>query len=216
MKNNKVLITGGLGFIGLEVARLLVQQGYSVLLFDSLSPQIHGAIPNLAGIRPLGCPQVEVFRGDVAKPSDWTEALSNVGAVVHLAAETGTAQSMYEISRYTETNVGGTARLLDYLANRRHEVTKIILASSRSVYGEGAYQCGRCGQHRGLVYPAARSEEMFRAAQWQPVCPSCGGAVDAVATPENAATAPASIYAATKLARKTWCAWPQRPWGFRR
>jgi dTDP-L-rhamnose 4-epimerase len=202
MKNNKVLITGGLGFIGLEVAKLLVQKGYSVLLFDNLSKQIHGAIPDLAAIQLLRRAEVEVFRGDVAKPSDWIEALGNVGAVVHLAAETGTAQSMYEISRYTETNVGGTAQLLDHLANRRHEVTKIILASSRSVYGEGAYQCARCGQHRGLVYPAARSKEMLRATQWQPMCPICGGVVDAAATPETAATAPASIYAATKLAQE--------------
>jgi dTDP-L-rhamnose 4-epimerase len=199
MKNsNKVLITGGLGFIGLEVAKLLVQQGCSVLLFDNLSPQIHGAIPDLAGIRLLRGVQVEVFRGDVAKSADWAAALDKVGAVVHLAAETGTAQSMYEISRYTETNVGGTARLLDHLANHQHDVTKIILASSRSVYGEGAYRCRHCG----LVYPAARSEEMLRSAQWQPVCPTCGGAVDAAATPEKATTAPASIYAATKLAQE--------------
>jgi dTDP-L-rhamnose 4-epimerase len=170
LTTNKVLITGGLGFIGLEVAKLLVQRGYSALLFDNLSPQIHGAIPDLAGIRLLRGAQVEVFRGDVAKPADWAAALDKVGAVVHLAAETGTAQSMYAISRYTETNVGGTARLLDHLANHRHDVTKIILASSRSVYGEGAYRC----QHCGLVFPAARSEEMLRSAQWQPVCPTCG------------------------------------------
>jgi len=198
MTNNKVLITGGLGFIGLEVAKLLVQQRYPVLLFDNLSPQIHGAIPDMAGLRLLRSAQVEIFRGDVSKPSDWAAGLENIGAVVHLAAETGTAQSMYEISRYTETNVGGTAALLDHLANHKHEVSKIILASSRSVYGEGAYQCRRCG----LVYPPARSEEMFRSAEWQPKCPSCISPVDATATPEDARTAPASIYAATKLAQE--------------
>jgi dTDP-L-rhamnose 4-epimerase len=198
LNTDRVLISGGLGFIGLEVAQLLVQQGYSVLLFDNLSPQIHGAIPDLAGIRLLRGAKVEVFRGDVAKPGDWAAALEKVGAVVHLAAETGTAQSMYEISRYTETNAGGTARLLDHLANHRHEVAKVILASSRSVYGEGAYRCPRCG----LVYPAARSEERLRSQQWQPACPTCGGAIDAAATPETAMTAPASIYAATKLAQE--------------
>ena len=89
---------------------------------------------------------------------DWDVALDNASAVIHLAAETGTAQSMYEISRYTETNIGGTAALLNHLANRKHNVSKIILASSRSVYGEGAYRCKHCG----LVYPPARSETMFR------------------------------------------------------
>lgn len=137
MDTLKVLVTGGLGFIGLEVARLLVDQSYPVLLFDNLSPQIHGAIPDLAGLPLLHSAQVEVFRGDVSKPSDWAVALENIGAVVHLAAETGTAQSMYEISRYTETNVGGTAALLNHLANHQHGVRKIILASSRAVYALG-------------------------------------------------------------------------------
>jgi dTDP-L-rhamnose 4-epimerase len=198
MENKKVLITGGLGFIGLAVAKLLVEHKYRVLLFDNLSPQIHGAIPDLAALRLLRSSHVEVFRGDVSKLSDWDAALDNVGAIIHLAAETGTAQSMYEISRYTETNVGGTAALLNYLANRQHQVGKIILASSRAVYGEGAYHCGQCG----LVFPPARSEEVLRAAEWQPKCPACDRSIAAAATPEDARTAPASIYAATKLAQE--------------
>jgi dTDP-L-rhamnose 4-epimerase len=196
--NNKILLTGGLGFIGVAIAKLLLEHHHSVVLFDNLSPQIHGAIPDLAGLPLLRSVQVEVLRGDVTKPADWAAALENVGAVVHLASETGTAQSMYEISRYTETNVVGTAALLNHLANRKHSVRKILLASSRSVYGEGAYQCGSCGQ----VYPLARSEEMFRLAEWQPRCPICDRPVEATATPEEARTAPASIYAATKLAQE--------------
>lgn len=194
----RVLITGGLGFIGTEVAKLLVKNGRRVLLFDNLSPQIHGAVPNLSSLSLLKCADVEVFRGDVCKADDWRAVLAEVGCVVHLAAETGTAQSMYEISRYTGTNVGGTALLLDYLANREHNVAKIILASSRSVYGEGAYLCPNCG----TVFPSTRTEEMFRFKRWQPECPICKGAISAAPTREDARTAPASIYAATKLAQE--------------
>jgi len=198
MQKQKVLITGGAGFIGREVARQAVQRGYRVLLFDNLSPQIHGALPDVAALEDLRRTGVEVARGDVLRPADWAAALDESEAVIHLAAETGTAQSMYEISRYTGTNVGGTAVLLNHLANQRHGVRKLILASSRSVYGEGAYHCGRCG----IVYPPARSEAMFRAGQWQPACPLCQGAIAATATQETARLSPASIYAATKLAQE--------------
>jgi dTDP-L-rhamnose 4-epimerase len=193
-----VLITGGLGFIGLEVAKLMVEQKRSVLLLDNLSPQIHGAVPGVSSLSLLRSAHVEVFRGDVSKPSDWATALEDVEAVVHLAAETGTAQSMYEIARYAATNVGGTAALLDHLANHKHKIRKIILASSRAIYGEGAYCCPVCG----LVYPPARSEEMLSSGEWQPRCPTCNRSINAAPTPEEARPAPASIYAATKLAQE--------------
>jgi dTDP-L-rhamnose 4-epimerase len=198
MKKDKILITGGLGFIGMEVAKLLVKQGRRVLLFDNLSPQIHGAVPNLFSLPLLRSANVEVVRGDVCSSGDWGAVLADVGCVVHLAAETGTAQSMYEISRYTDTNVGGTALLLNYLANHKHHVAKIVLASSRSVYGEGTYRCDHCG----LVYPSMRTEEMFRSKRWQQECPVCKGAITVTATREDAKTFPASIYAATKLAQE--------------
>jgi dTDP-L-rhamnose 4-epimerase len=198
MKENKTLITGGLGFIGMEVTKMLVKQGRQVLLFDNLSPQIHGAVPNLSSSPLLKNASVEVFRGDVRSDRDWTSVLADVSCVVHLAAETGTAQSMYEISRYTDTNVGGTAALLNYLVNHKHNVAKIILASSRAVYGEGAYICANCG----LVYPSMRPEEMFFSKRWQPTCPACKGTITETATREDAKTSPASIYAATKLAQE--------------
>ena len=198
MQKDKILITGGLGFIGMEVAKLLVERRQRVLLFDNLSPQIHGAVPNLSSLSLLRCANVEVIRGDVCRADDWRDALADVGCVVHLAAETGTAQSMYEISRYTDTSVGGTASLLNYLANYKHDVAKIVLASSRSVYGEGVYLCPNCGP----VFPSMRSEEMFRSKRWQPECPICKGAIAASATREDAKTAPASVYAATKLAQE--------------
>jgi dTDP-L-rhamnose 4-epimerase len=195
---NKILITGGLGFIGMQVAKLLVEQRRRVLLFDNLSPQVHGAVPDLSSLPLLTSADIEVFRGDVRQASDWAEVLRDVKCVIHLAAETGTAQSMYEISRYAGTNIGGTAGLLDYLANQKHRVSKIILASSRSIYGEGAYRCELCG----VVNPPMRSAESLRSARWQPRCPACEGDIEAVATSESAPPQPASIYAATKLAQE--------------
>jgi dTDP-L-rhamnose 4-epimerase len=194
----KVLITGGLGFIGIELARTLVRRGMTVRLLDNLSPQIHGvnsqadlgAVPDKL--------HAEVMLGDVCQRSDWVLALRDVAAVVHLAAETGTGQSMYRIGDYTNTNVLGTALLLDVLANDRHDVRKLVLASSRSVYGEGAYRCVHCG----LVSPPMRSLPSLLANQWEPLCPLCSGAIDPVATPETCATSPASVYAATKLAQE--------------
>lgn len=195
---NKVLITGGVGFIGVQVAMLFVEQRRPVLLFDNLNRQIHGMVPDLSSLSLLKNPDVEVFRGDVRDASDWEKALDGVDCVIHLAAETGTGQSMYEISHYVDTNTGGTAKLLNYLANRKHRVSKVILASSRSVYGEGAYHCERCG----VVYPPMRSEKILRSGRWEPQCPACQGQVRAIATPEWAQTRPASIYAATKLAQE--------------
>ena len=198
MNLGKILITGGLGFIGRHIAELLVEQGWRVLLFDNLSPQTHGAVPQIAAGGLVGHPWVEIHRGDVRQPADWEKLLPEVRYIVHMAAETGTAQSMYEITRYTETNVGGTAALLNYLANRKHKIAKIVLGSSRSVYGEGAYRCAQCG----LVYPPMRGEESLGSGRWDPLCPSCGDSIESVATPEDGKLAPASIYAATKLAQE--------------
>jgi dTDP-L-rhamnose 4-epimerase len=193
----RVLITGGLGFIGLALARTLVRRGMTVRLLDNLSPQIHGvAPPELDNLLAEG--HAEVMLGDVCQRGDWLLALRDVASVVHLAAETGTGQSMYRISDYTSTNVLGTALLLDVLANDSHAVTKVILASSRSVYGEGTYHCSCCGP----VYPPARSLTSLAARDWEPLCPGCCGPIRAVATPETARTSPASVYAATKLAQE--------------
>ncbi len=194
----KVLITGGLGFIGLTLARTLIGRGTTVRLLDNLSPQIHGPIPQPELGTLLGEQGVEVMRGDVCRRQDWVSALGDVTSVVHLAAETGTGQSMYRIGDYTNTNVLGTALLLDVLANDPHQVTKLVLASSRSVYGEGAYRCAGCG----LVYPPIRSLDSLQAGQWDPLCPSCCGPIHPVATPESARTSLASVYAATKLAQE--------------
>lgn len=193
-----ILITGGLGFIGRHVAASLLKQQCTISLFDNLSAQVHGAVPDLSALEILRNGRISVLRGDVRSRSDWEHAVRDCDCVIHLAAETGTAQSMYEIHRYTETNIGGTSLLLDVLANRRHSVKKLILASSRSVYGEGAYKCLACGP----IAPAARTEDSLRAGRWEHVCLVCGAVVSAIATSEDSQTTPASIYAATKLSQE--------------
>jgi dTDP-L-rhamnose 4-epimerase len=194
----KILITGGLGFIGRQVAALLVKQQYTISLFDNLNAQVHGVVPDLSSLQLLHDPRITVLRGDVRSRSDWEDAVRECDCIIHLAAETGTAQSMYEIHRYTETNIGGTSLLLDVLANSRHCIKKLILASSRSVYGEGAYSCARCG----IVTPPARTEGALKAAHWEHRCPKCCGVAAPVPTSEESPPAPASIYAATKLSQE--------------
>ncbi len=193
----KVLISGGLGFIGLNTAIELEKHGYSLILLDNLNPQIHGQIPVL-NASVLSSPRVSVIRGDITDPAVLGPTLRDVDAVIHLAAETGTAQSMYQIAHYNRINSQGTAALLDLLANQPHKITKVVLASSRAIYGEGAYLCKPCG----IVFPESRSAEALRAHQWELKCPNCGGDTQPIATPETSQLRPASVYAATKLAQE--------------
>ncbi len=195
--SKQILITGGAGFIGLHLTRLALAAGHSVRILDNLSPQIHGE--NVSFVPPAGA---EFVHGDVTVRSDLERALQGVDTVVHLAAETGTGQSMYEIDRYYRVNVQGTAILLDILANSETGVRNIVLSSSRSVYGEGAYLCGECAQGGLRCYPGARPPAQLIAHDWLPKCPSCGANVAETATREDDKLAPASIYAATKLAQE--------------
>lgn len=193
-----ILITGGLGFIGSNLASSLAAQGgHKIRIVDNLSPQIHGVIPVLDGAV-LSLPNVEIVRGDVCDRAMWTAAIEGMDAIVHLAAETGTAQSMYQIFHYNNVNSQATALMLDVLANAPHTIKKIVLASSRSIYGEGAYTCAT----HGTVYPGARGVEQLKTQQWDPLCPHCNGKLTMVATPEVARPSPASIYAATKFAQE--------------
>jgi dTDP-L-rhamnose 4-epimerase len=197
MGKSKVLITGGLGFIGQATAKILISNGYRVDLLDNLSVQIHGPIPHF-DLGVLDSPDVSVHRGDIRDSRMMGPLLAEADYVVHLAAETGTAQSMYEIAHYNEINSQGTAILLDWMANNKHQIKKVILSSSRSVYGEGAYRCRCCG----LITPNSRTSERLDSKCWDPICPSCGREIELVATPESSLPNPASIYAATKLAQE--------------
>jgi dTDP-L-rhamnose 4-epimerase len=189
----RVLITGGAGFIGSWLTESLVQSGFAVRVIDNLSPQIHGQIPAL-GYPWLSYSAVDFRRGDVRDAAFVRQALSDCAVVVHLAAETGTGQSMYQIAHYYEVNVQATATLFESIAAGHEHIQKVILASSRSIYGEGAYEIDG-----GIVVPAPRSCQQLTAGQWDPVHVD-GRSLRLVATPESVQPRPASVYAATKLA----------------
>lgn len=192
MKNN-VLITGGAGFIGSHLALKLINLGYTVTVLDNLSQQIHGNSETSSLYQSIK-DKVTFIHGDVRRKEDWFKALVNQNIVVHLAAETGTGQSMYEVQKYVEVNINGTALFLDYLVNEKHEVQKVIIASSRAIYGEGKYLC----KSHGDVYPLERTENDLLLGDFEPKCPICNETVALRATDENSKIHPSSVYGITK------------------
>jgi dTDP-L-rhamnose 4-epimerase len=187
----KVLITGGAGFIGSRLARQLLRLGHDVALLDNFSVQIHGESAQLpADLRD----NVQLFRGDVRDESLCRKALEGQQVLVHLAAETGTGQSMYSVRKYSDVNIGATATLMELLLTGKFAIQNIVVASSRSIYGEGS---ANCSEH-GLVYPAARLVEAMKRGQFEPVCPRCGRATTMVPTAEEAPFQPSSFYGLTK------------------
>lgn len=187
----RVLITGGAGFIGSHIALQLLKNNYEVTVLDNLLEQIHGADP--VKTSPLYCSikdKVHFIKGDVCNKADSEKALDDVDYVIHLAAETGTGQSMYEIKRYIDVNIGGTALLMDILANTKNHVKRVIVAESRAIYGEGKYHCEICGD----VYPTERKDEDMAKGNFECHCPKCGGKVQLVATTEDSAIHPSSVY----------------------
>jgi len=187
----KVLITGGAGFVGSHTADALLDLGYEVRVFDNLTPQVHG---ENASIPEYLSPDVEFIKGDVRDREALIKALDGVEAVYHLAAAVGVAQSMYQVSHYVSVNSLGGAVLLDVLANEKHQVAKMIVASSMSIYGEGQYHCSECG----VVYPKLRSDEQLEQKDWEMYCPTCSRPVSPMPTGEEKPLYPTSIYAVTK------------------
>lgn len=192
----KILVTGGAGFIGSHVVDILLGQGYEVRVFDSLVEQVHeGHGPRYVD------DAAEFVQGDMRNRDAVMKALAGVDQVVHLAAEVGVGQSMYEISRYVDANTSGTGILMDAIVNGGHPVSKIVVASSMSIYGEGAYSCGE----HGRVAPRLRTEEQLRQRQWEPVCPQCGLPLSPVGTNEDKPLYPSSVYAISKMDQELLC-----------
>lgn len=191
-----ILITGGAGFIGSNLALKLIERGYHVTVLDNLSSQIHGDNPDKTS--PLFNSikgKVRFIRGSVSSKEDWLEALIGQDCVVHLAAETGTGQSMYEIQKYVDVNIGGTALLLDILTNTKHSIKKVVVAESRAIYGEGRYYSQELNQY---VYPKERSEENMSCGDFEVKYPGCSKPLKLVGTIEDSLVHPTSIYGITK------------------
>jgi dTDP-L-rhamnose 4-epimerase len=195
----RILITGGAGFIGSNLARRLAGEGHTITVLDNLSPQIHGGDPGrTSALFASIIDHVRFVHGSVCDAQVVAECLHEQEAVVHLAAETGTGQSMYEIRRYAEVNVGGTALLLDRLANHPHSIRKFVVASSRAIYGEGKYRTA-AGE---IVYPPARRTEDLQAGRFEPLCPGTGEVLQCLPTDEDAKIHPTSVYGITKQAQE--------------
>lgn len=206
MKN--VLITGGAGFIGSEIINQMNESDeWRITVLDSMTEQIHGKDWKKSYLYKSIEGKCKFIKGSVCDLNSVLEAIKDAEIVIHLAAETGTGQSMYQINQYNETNVMGTSNLLQAISlmGKENTVKKIILSSSRSVYGEGKYKCPTCG----VVFPNGRKKENMLAGDFNFYCPTCGKTLTLLSTTEDSAIKPASLYAYTKYAQemmlKTMC-----------
>ncbi len=191
----KILITGGAGFIGSHLADELINHGYAVRALDNLSEQVHGKDCQ----RPEYLHEdVELMIGDVRNPEDVARALDGVDAVFHFAAMVGVGQSMYEIREYTDVNNMGTAVLLEALI--KNPVKKLIVASSMSIYGEGLYK-NAAGEQ---VAVSERPLEQLKAADWE-LYDEDKQKLQPLPTPETKAPCLSSVYALSKYDQERLC-----------
>lgn len=194
MKN--ILITGGAGFIGSNLALKLNDKGYNVTVLDNLSTQIHGEDAENNSFLFLKIKdKVKFIKGTVTSKEDWKQAIEGQDAIVHFAAETGTGQSMYEIEKYTDVNIGGTAMMLDLLANEQHSIKKVVVASSRSIYGEGRYWSEDLNAY---IYPKHRTDNYMSIGDFEVKYKGATKPLQLVATDEESKIHPSSVYGITK------------------
>jgi dTDP-L-rhamnose 4-epimerase len=192
----RTLVTGGAGFIGSHLVDLLAERALAVTVLDNLDPQVHGPgvrEPRFLS-RHMSSGRLRFIHGDVTDRGALAAALENVDTVVHLAAAVGVGQSMYQPHHYVHTNGCGTGLLLDLLVAARGRIKKLIVASSMSLYGEGAYRCPDCG--RDAIRP--RDEAQLGRGRWEVACERCDADMDPIPTPETKPAEIASVYAATK------------------
>ncbi|MEJ7623618.1 MAG: SDR family NAD(P)-dependent oxidoreductase [Pyrinomonadaceae bacterium] len=197
MESLNILVTGGAGFIGSHLVDALVEEGHRVCILDSLVEQVHG------GSAPDHLNNAAKFiRGDVCDPDAVAAALQGIDVVYHEAAEVGVGQSMYEIVRYVKTNDLGTAVLLQEMIKQPSQYKKLIVASSMSIYGEGAYRCEACSKN---INPFLRPAEQLAAHEWEFSCKDCGGELKTIGTTEEKPLFPTSVYAVSKQDQEQYC-----------
>ena len=189
MGRDRVLVTGGAGFIGSFIVDGLVRQGHEVRVLDALLPQVH---PN--GRPAYLNPQAEFRHEDIRNLDAVRRALDAVDVVVHLAAAVGVGQSMYEVVHYSSVNVLGTATLLEAIVKSVTRPRRLVVASSMSIYGEGRYECAACG----LQDPDPRGAAQLERRDWEMYCGRCGQVMRPQPTPETKRLAPTSVYAIGK------------------
>ena len=187
----RVLVSGGAGFIGSHIVDLLVSEGYQVVVIDNLEPQVHGEErkkPEYLN------PEAEFIFGDMRDKELVDSVVSRVDAVIHQSALVGVGQSMYQVDRYVLGNDGSSAVLLQSVIEHRDKIKKLVVASSMSIYGEGRYICPKCGP----VAPGTRKLEQLLERKWELVCDTCGNELKPAPTDEAKPTICESVYAVTK------------------
>ncbi len=197
MEKLNILVTGGAGFIGSHIVDALIDKGHRVRILDSLVEQVHGLEPPSHLNK-----SAEFIHADVCDAAAVSAALDGIDVVYHQAAEVGVGQSMYEIVRYVKTNDLGTAVLLEEMIKRPTQFKKLVVASSMSIYGEGAYRCNGCD---AVVYPFLRPSEQLAAHDWEFKCETCGGQLATIGTPEVKPLYPTSVYAVSKQDQEQYC-----------
>lgn len=195
----KVLITGGAGFIGARLCEMLAQRGAEVTVFDNLSPQIHGAKGRDNSPTFLRAAAVADFiEGDVRDYDALTAAIPGHDAIIHLAAETGTAQSMYAQQHYIDVNISGTINLLRAIDGTvGGTVRRILVASTRAIYGEGQYD-----DRNTVICADPRDHARLIKGDFGVYSPSTGSLIEPRPTAEDCQAKPNSTYAITKLAQE--------------
>jgi len=184
-----VLVTGGAGFIGSHLVDELVDAGYEVTVVDNLTDQVHDDEPDYCN------DGAEYVWGDVRDRELMAELLTEADVLSHQASAVGVGQSMYEIEHYVEVNTLATARILDVIVDEDIDLEKMVVASSMSIYGEGAYRCPDCEAFR---YPSLRAEEQMARGDWEHHCGECGAELEPVPTPEEKSLDSTSVYAISK------------------
>ncbi len=195
MSSMNILVTGGAGFIGSHLVDALVERGHRVRILDSIVPQVHGeSVPSHLNA------EAEFVRGDVCDAELVGKALDGIDVIYHEAAEVGVGQSMYEIVRYVKANDLGTAVLLEEVIKRPGQFKKLVVASSMSIYGEGAYQDPSNGE---IVNPELRSDDQLSAHEWE--FKRNGVELIPIGTPETKPLFPTSVYAVSKQDQEQYC-----------